>query len=260
MPRVLILFERSGVVRRAFARRGWQAISVDTAPDTDAAPMIYPPMLDAPAEIDPWSGHLRADVYDLLTRPDALRFVSLVIAHPDCQYLSSSGLHWNTRRPERAEQTARALEQLQNLAAALARVPAAAIENPIGAASRVLGRPSQIVQPYQFGHDASKRTALWLRHLPTLRPTAYIPPRWVCSACEHVLYEPPDADVVRPTTCPHCRALSTLRPRWANQTDSGQNRLPPSHDRAIKRATTYPGIADAMAHQWTEYLEQEPQP
>ncbi len=75
--------------------------------------------------------------------------------------------------------------------------------------------------PDMFGDDASKATCLWLRGLPELVPTKRIAPRMVNG-----------------------------RPRWANQTDSGQNRLSPSPDRAFLRSITYPGIADAMADQW----------
>ena len=82
-------------------------------------------------------------------------------------------------------------------------------------------KSDQIVQPYEYGDDASKQTCLWLNRLPLLQPTRYVAPRWVDG-----------------------------KPRWSNQTDSGQNKLPPSDDRAKLRSKTYPGIADAMATQW----------
>jgi hypothetical protein len=84
-----------------------------------------------------------------------------------------------------------------------------------------LRKPEQIVQPWQFGHDASKKTCLWLVGLPPLRPTRVIEPR-----------------------------LVNGRQRWGNQTDSGQNRLSPSPDRWKIRSATFPGIAAAMADQW----------
>lgn len=80
---------------------------------------------------------------------------------------------------------------------------------------------TQTIQPYQFGDDASKRTCLWLRGLPPLKPTGYFPPRIVNG-----------------------------KKRWSNQTDSGQNKLTPSADRGQLRAVTYPGVAEAMAEQW----------
>ena len=98
------------------------------------------------------------------------------------------------------------------------------IENPIGALSTKsnLGRFSQWIQPYEFGHDASKKTCLWLKNLPPLQKTGpFIAPRIVNG-----------------------------KPRWANQTDSGQNKLGPSEQRSADRARTYSGIALAMASQW----------
>ena len=99
------------------------------------------------------------------------------------------------------------------------------IENPIGIMSRIYKKPNQIIQPYQFGHDDSKRTCLWLNDLPPLKLTKYIKPRQVSYSGK--IYE-----------------------RWSNQTDSGQNKLPPSKDRWKLRSKTYEGIAKAMAEQW----------
>jgi len=87
---------------------------------------------------------------------------------------------------------------------------------------RVLVRkPDQIIQPHWFGDDASKATCLWLHGVPKLIPTDMVPPRIVKG-----------------------------KKRWANQTDSGQNKLGPSDDRWKERSRTYQGIADAMAAQW----------
>lgn len=140
----------------------------------------------------------------------------LMIAHPPCTYLASSGLHWNTRRPERAAQTDAAVEFVRALMNAPVR--RLAIENPIGCLSTRLRKPDQIIHPWQFGHDASKATCLWLVNLPPLKPTNVLP--------------------------------GGRAARRANQTASGQNRLPPSPDRWKLRAETYPGIGDAMAAQW----------
>ena len=98
-----------------------------------------------------------------------------------------------------------------------------ALENPKGVLSTFssLMKCSQVIQPYEYGDDASKETWLWLKNLPNLKPTRYVEPRIVDG-----------------------------KPRWANQTDSGQNRLGPSADRWKIRSETYPGIARAMADQW----------
>jgi hypothetical protein len=147
----------------------------------------------------------------------------LMVAHPPCTYLSSSGLHWNKRRPERAQQTEDALGFVRVLLAA--PVAHIALENPIGCISSRIRKPDQTIQPWQYGHDASKATCLWLKNLPLLRATGTVEPRLVDG-----------------------------KKRWANQTDSGQNRLPPSADRWKLRSTTYQGIADAMAAQWGALL------
>lgn len=198
--RVLVACEFSGTVREAFRKRGHETYSCDLLPAEDG-------------ERD---YHLRCDVLNLL-QPDRW---DLMIAFPPCTYLCVSGLHWNKRRPERAKLTEAALEFVQSLLSApIGRI---AIENPIGIISSRIRPPDQIIQPYQFGEDASKRTCFWLKNLPPLQPTGYVEPRMVDG-----------------------------RPRWGNQTDSGQNRLGPSVDRWKLRSMTYPGIADAMAEQWS---------
>lgn len=113
----------------------------------------------------------------------------------------------------------------------------------------------QTIQPYNFGNDASKATQLWLRGLPPLKNTEYFPPRLVCKKCGGTSCY----DAMFDTGCVQCGALPTnLLPRWENQTDSGQNKLGPSADRSHKRAVTYPGIAKAMAEQWSVYLNAPP--
>lgn len=146
----------------------------------------------------------------------------LMIAHPPCTYISNSGLHWNCRTPGRHILTRQGIEFVEKLWGML-RIPHVAIENPIGclATHSSLMKATQTIQPYNFGEDASKDTCLWLRSLPPLVKTKYVEPRIVDG-----------------------------KPRWSNQTDSGQNKLGPSETRAMDRAKTYQGIADAMAEQW----------
>ena len=96
-----------------------------------------------------------------------------------------------------------------------AEIPKIALENPVGVISSRIRKPDQIIQPWQFGEDASKKTCLWLKNLPKLVST----------------------DVIQKKV-------------YANQTPSGQNKLGPSPDRAKLRSITYMGIANAMADQW----------
>lgn len=205
--RVLIACEYSGAVRDAFRERGHDAVSCDLLPSDVPGP------------------HYQGDVLDILG--DGW---DLLIAHPPCTYLAVSGIHWNRRIPGRAERTEEALAFVRELLAApIGRI---ALENPVSIISSRIRKPDQIIQPWQFGHDASKATCLWLRNLPLLVPTGpEIAPRIVDG-----------------------------KPRWANQTDSGQNRLPPSADRWKIRSETYSGIAAAMAEQWGALPPLEPAP
>jgi len=196
--RVLVACEYSGTVRDAFIRAGHDAISCDLLPT------------DAPGP------HYQGNVMDVIG--DGF---DLMVAHPPCTYLSVSGMHWTTRGLRDPQLTIDALAFVRLLMDA--PIPRIAIENPVSIISSQIRKPDQIIQPWMFGHDASKKTCLWLKGLPPLTPTQTIAPRMVNG-----------------------------KPRYANQTDSGQNRLPPSDDRWKIRSETYSGIADAMAQQWSK--------
>lgn len=148
-----------------------------------------------------------------------------MIAHPPCTYLARSGLHWNSRVPGRAEKSEEALEFFRTLMSA--DIPRICVENPIGLISSRIRKPDQIIQPWEYGHDASKKTCLWLKGLPLLKPSG-------------------------PTIEPR---IANGKARWANQTDSGNSNLSPSEDRWKERSKTYQGIADAMAQQWGKSSE-----
>jgi hypothetical protein len=195
--RVLVACEYSGKVRDAFIRAGHFAMSCDLLETEAPGP------------------HYKGDVRDVLQEG----WWDLMVGHPPCTYLSVSGMHWTARGLRDPQLTEDALEFVRLLLAA--PVERIAIENPVSVISSRIRKPDQIIQPWQFGHDASKKTCLWLKGLPPLRPTAIVPPRMVRG-----------------------------RPRWGNQTDGGQNKLPPSEDRWKIRSETYDGIADAMALQW----------
>ena len=170
-----------------------------------------------------------------------------LIAHPACTYLSSSGLHWNSRgalvngRP-RAELTEEAVKFARMFidGPETAHIPRRAVENPIGCLSTLVRKPDQIIHPHQFGDDASKATCLWLSNLPLLKPTTQIAPRYLCQDCFNTGDSP---------TCADCGSKYHLK-RWANQDHSGQNNLPDTKGRWKVRSRTYQGIADAIATQW----------
>lgn len=250
--RVLNACEFSGVVRRAFRARGHDAWSCDILPSVDNSP--YHIQADVRLVLDGWmpvrwagdcdpEGSGWCQAYDVCTgtcqrigptqddieyrefggelwgRPEAHPHWDLMIAHPPCTYLAVSGMHRTTRGLRDPQLTEDALEFVQLLLdAPIERI---ALENPVSVISSRIRKPTQIIQPHEYGHDASKKTCLWLKNLPPLVTTHYVMPRMVNGL-----------------------------PRWANQTDSGQNRLPPSEDRWALRSETYQGIADAMAEQW----------
>lgn len=219
--KVLIACEYSGTVRDAFLAKGHDAMSCDLLPTESPGP------------------HYQGDVCDVLRAG-----WDLMIAHPPCTYLCSSGLHWNTRRPERAALTEDALGFVRLLLAA--PIPRIALENPVGCISTRIRKPDQTIQPWQFGHDASKATCLWLKGLPLLHPTKLIEPRYGCKCG----YRFPAA--LGKYGCPDCcGANGPAKLIYANQTPSGQNALGPSADRWKERSTTYTGIATAMAEQWS---------
>lgn len=203
--RVLVACETSARVRDAFRLRGHEAWSCDLLP-TKGDPR--------------W--HFQGDIRDVIAQDPAW---DALIGFPDCTYVCGSGLHWNKRRPGRAEKTEEAIEFFRWMLGL--RIKRKALENPGGCLSTRVRKPDLMFQPYHFGEDASKLTCLWLEELPPLKPTKFCPPRLV-------LYE------------------GRIRERWSNQTDSGQNRLGPSEDRWSLRADTYPGVADAMGEQWGE--------
>ena len=210
--RVLVACERFGAVRDAFRNAGHDAWSCD---------------LEGVEPYGEWPNyHLYGDCRWFLDGTATYAPWDMLIAFPPCTYLSSSGLHWNKRIPGRAAKTEEALELVRALIKA--PIERIAIENPEGCIGTRLAEQlaahwfrEQLIQPHQFGHDASKATRLRLKNLPQLRHAQHVAPRIVNG-----------------------------KKRWANQTDSGQNRLGPSETRAAERGKTYPGIAAAMAQQW----------
>lgn len=200
--RILVACEYTGVVRDCLLALGHDAMSCDILPTEVPGP------------------HYQGDVLDILG--DSW---DMMIAHPPCTYLCSSGLHWNNKIEGRAEKTEEALEFVTKLWNA--DIEKVAIENPVGCIStRLAFMPKpQYIQPYNFGEDLSKKTGWWKRNLPDLEPTEYVAPRLV------------DKN-------------GKTYNRWANQTDSGQDKSSPSKTRGLDRSRTPFGVAAAIAMQW----------
>lgn len=227
--KVLIGCENSGTVRDAFRVRGHDAWSNDLLPSDEGGP------------------HYQCDFFEAVDDDDW----DLVIVHPPCTFLSSSGIHWNNRG-RGWEGTRDALEFVKRIFTLITKrrkkrkpVPRLALENPNGIISTNIRPPDQIIQPNQFGDDASKATGFWLHRLPKLRPTKNVPPRWAC--CGEWITGVPS---FVPDRCPICHGANQALPRWANQTVSGQNKIGRVPDRWKLRSETFQGVADAMADQW----------
>lgn len=145
MKRVLIACEYSGRVRNAFAARGWDAWSCDLLPS------------ETPGQ------HYQGDIGNILKHD-----WDLLIAHPPCTHLAVSGArHFASKQASGVQQEALAFVQML----LDADVKYIALENPVSIISTRIRKPSQVIQPWQFGHGETKATCLWLKNLPKLAPT-----------------------------------------------------------------------------------------
>lgn len=146
--RVLIGCEFSGIVRDAFATKGHDAWSCDLMPSERPGQHIQGSLID----------------HEVLMK----RRWDLGIFFPDCTFLTVSANRW-ADEPWRMEARHWALAFVKTLWAL--PIPQIAIENPIGVLPTMWRRPTQIIQPWQFGHGETKGTCLWLKGLPDLIPT-----------------------------------------------------------------------------------------
>ncbi len=196
--KVLVACEYSGAVRRAFRTLGHNAWSMDLLPAEDESE---------------W--HIEGDIKDPTSTKGALDPIfswswDLMIAFPPCTDLCVSGARWfKQKRADGSQQ--RSIDFFMMLVNA--PVEHIAIENPIGIMSNLYRKPSQIIQPWQFGHGETKATCLWLKGLPLLVPTDIVSGR-----------------------------------------EQRVHLMPPGPNRWKERSRTYPGIAQAMATQWSDYL------
>jgi hypothetical protein len=189
--KILIACEYSGRVRDAFIAQGHDAISCDLLPSEAVGK------------------HYQGDVRDLLTE----RF-DMMIAHPPCTDLAVSGAAWFAKKRANGSQQ-KAIEFFMMLVNA--PIPRICIENPIGIMSTLYRKPSQIIQPWMFGHPESKATCLWIKGMPLLIPTNNV--------YDEMMLLPKN---------------KRMRLHY----------LPPSKDRWKIRSQTFQGIADAMASRW----------
>ena len=200
--KVLVACEFSGTVREAFAAKGHDAWSCDIEPT------------DIPGK------HYQGDVKDILKEG-----WDMMIAHPPCTYLTVTGNKWfkpeyKDRFPTRQQDREDAIKFFMMLAEA--PIDKIVIENPIGIMSTTYKKPNQIIHPWQFGHEASKSTCLWIKGLPNLEPTNIV------GKGEFVTYK-----------------SGKRMTKWYADAASKSPK-----ERAKIRNTTFTGIAQAMANQW----------
>ena len=166
--RVLVACEYSGKVREAFRRKGHDAWSCDLLPADDGSEFhIQGDCLDAMCDMGPWD---------------------IIIAHPPCTALCVSGNRWygkgmpkHQERIDSIDWTMRLIYIAQNNS----RI-GCCIENPVGVLPI---KPTQYIQPWQFGHGETKKTGLWLHGLPPLEPTNIVDGRE-----QRIWKLPPSAD------------------------------------------------------------------
>ncbi len=216
--RVLVACEESQAVCKEFRKLGHEAFSCDTLHCSGGHPE--------------W--HIQHDVLEILdggsflTQSGNIEFIEswdLMIAHPPCTYLSHAGARWlypkgqmNVERFNKGMEAKEFFMKLLN-----ASIPKIIVENPLP--SKVYGLPkhTQIIQPYEYGHEAQKKTLLWIKGLPELKPTLIV------GKGEMVTYK-----------------SGKKKAKWFM--DAAHAKTP--EERAKLRSKTFIGIAKAMAEQW----------
>lgn len=200
--RILVACEESQAVCKAFRKIGHEAYSCDIEPCSGGRPE--------------W--HLQVDALEMLKLP-----WDMIIAHPPCTYLTNAGavrMRVNGEVvPERYEKAMEAKAFFMKFLEA--DCPHIAVENPTP--MKLVGLPpyTQAIQPYEFGHPFSKRTCLWLKGLPPLRPTEIVK--------NHT-----------PFVNGGCKDANGNYRRFQGRKERD----------AKTRSKTFPGIAQAMAEQW----------
>jgi len=234
---ILVACEESQVVTKELRKLGHNAFSCD--------------LLECSGGHPEW--HLKMDVFKAIegkgrVLQNGKKFLlkgrwDMMIAHPPCTYLAVSGAQWyyhpedkhlpthkrrpHPRYPDRSKHREEAIEFFIRLAKA--PIEMIALENPVGIMSSVYKKPDQIVQPYMFGDEATKKTCLWLKQLPLLKPTKIV------AKGERIHFK-----------------SGKSQPKWYSDAFVKAK----SHEeRQRLRSKTFPGMAEAMARQWTRDID-----
>jgi hypothetical protein len=218
---ILIACEESQAVCKEFRRLGHNAFSCDILPATGGHPE--------------W--HIQRDVFEVIDEG-----WDMMIAFPPCTYLSVSGAQWyydpedkhlpvterrpHPKYPNRAFDRYYASEFFMKLYNS--PIDRVCIENPVGVMSSLFRKPDQVIQPWMFGDEATKTTCIWLKGLPTLAPTNIV------GKGDRTVFK-----------------SGKSHPKW--YADALAKAKTPEERRNL-RSKTFPGIASAMAEQWTNIL------
>jgi hypothetical protein len=211
---VLIACEFSGSIRNEFRKLGHNAWSCDIVPSVDNSPY-----------------HYQCDVLEVINSQPW----DLMIAHPPCTYLTVSGNRWfkdeyRERFPQRFQQREDSIAFFMTLMNA--NIPHIAVENPIGIMSTTYRKADQIIQPWQFGDPFQKSTCLWLKDLPQLQHT-------------NVVEKGEFVEWVDKKT-----GKTKRQAKWYMDALNGKT----PQERQKIRNTTFPGIAKAIAEQYSHYI------
>ena len=224
--KVLVACEESQAVCKEFRRLGHEAYSCDVVKCSGGHPEWHI-QSDVLKILNPYELPFGGSVIEFRTM-DGTDYViekwDLIIAHPPCTYLTLAGNKWfkpefADRFPDRQKQRKDAVDFF--MAIANADCDKIAIENPVGVMSSQFRKPDQYIEPFMFGDPEKKKTGLWLKGLPLLKPT----------------------NIVEPVII-HCKSGAN-EPRWHMETMHL-----PKEERSRVRSQTFPGIARAMAEQW----------
>jgi hypothetical protein len=183
--KVLIGCEESGAVRNEFLRLGHDAMSCDIQPTRTPGP------------------HYQGDIFDVIDFP-----WDLAILHPPCTHITVSGArHFAVKKMDGRQQSG--VSFIFKLLRRAGHVPKVALEQPVGILSSLYRPPTQIIQPWQFGHGETKATCLWLRGLPPLMPTDIVSGR---EARIHLM--PPGPDRARERSKTFAGIARAMAEQW----------------------------------------------
>ena len=208
--RILIACEESQAVCKEMRALGHEAYSCDILPCSGGHPE--------------W--HFQDDVFNVINRG-----WDMMIGFPPCTRLTVTANKWY--KPEFAHRFPNIQKEREEavvffMALANAPIEKIAIENPVGIMSTRWRKPDQIIQPWQFGDRAVKKTCLWLKGLQPLKPTQIVEP----------LYKEYNSSTKK-------SGKSKYPILWSCKAD------------AKERSKTFPGIASAIATQWGVALKNQ---